>query len=74
MPRPKRSVPMCRYTAWIAERERDALDELADREGCSVNFLVRTAIRDLLQEHGLLASRLSQVTNESPAGPLEARA
>lgn len=55
---PRNNVDMCRFTAWIAESERLALDRIADRENCSVNLLVRTAIRDFLRKE----SQVSHVT------------
>ena len=58
---------MCRFTAWLSERERGALDQIADREGCSVNYLVRIAVRELIEQ------RLLHVTNDTPGEQIEAR-
>ena len=49
-----------RFTAWISEAERDALDKVANDENTSVNFIVRTAIR----RHPKV-SRLLHVTSET---------
>lgn len=40
---------MSRFTAWLSEAEREALDAAAKRNHTSVNFIVRTAIRRYLK-------------------------
>lgn len=37
-----------RFTAWLSDKEKQKLTEMAEREGTSVNFLVRTAVRQFL--------------------------
>lgn len=53
MPR-RAGIQGARFTCWLSERERNALDELADREDTSVNYIVRSAVRQYLQRRGLL--------------------
>lgn len=36
---------MTRFTAWLSEREREALDKVAEEQNTSVNFIVRSALR-----------------------------
>lgn len=36
---------MTRFTAWMTEREREALDKVAEEQNTSVNFIVRSALR-----------------------------
>lgn len=38
-----------RFTTWLSEAERDALDLVARENGTSANYVVRVAIRRLLQ-------------------------
>lgn len=38
-----------RFTTWLSEAERDALDLVAEENGTSANYVVRVAIRRLLQ-------------------------
>ena len=47
-PQRQTSGEMCRFTAWLSERERQALDEMAAELNTSVNFIVRVAIRQYL--------------------------
>ena len=56
-----------RFTTWVSERERAAIDEKAQELGTSANFIVRKAIRIALgidRDDQML--RLSRVTAETP--------
>lgn len=50
-----------RFTAWMSESERDAIDAVAKENNTSVNYVVRIAIRRLLG----LPSPLLHVTTET---------
>jgi hypothetical protein len=41
---------MVRLTLWMSQRERQALEEYANRPGefCSLNYVVRRAVREYL--------------------------
>lgn len=45
-----------RLTAWLTGIERKALDDRATAENCTLNFLVREAIRQYLGKDALKAA------------------
>ena len=54
-----------RFTTWLSEREREALDERASKERTSANAIVRTAIREYLG-FDPPSTRLLHVTSDTP--------
>ena len=64
-------MPGERFTAWIGEDERELLRRVAADEGCSENFVMRSALRALLfgtetksfQRMRETASQIREATN-----------
>ncbi len=42
-----------RFTAWFSATERRALEAVAEKERCTVNYIIRTAIRQYVGSDAL---------------------
>lgn len=68
---------MIRFTAWLSESERDALEDVAKEYGTSQNYIVRVAIRQFLgldlPDTQMAQQRITSLGPPRQIGPMTAR-